>query len=136
MFPGKVKDACMIYDLFGGKPQSEQSFFYYFEEIKQQTNVINLKRQIFLFQALNCVLCDDQKKCFWRKKNLPFPYTTHICSTYPDDVPQKKKKTSRSVYSLAINNNTFTKVLGLILQANCHKTMLFRHFSVVLNAIL
>lgn len=64
IFPGKVKDACMIYDLFGGKPQSEQSVLYYFEEIKQQTNVINLKRQIFLFRSIKlCIVC-DQKKCF------------------------------------------------------------------------
>lgn len=79
MFPGKVKDAYMIYDLFGGKPQSEQSFFYYFEEIKQQTNVINLKRQISLFQALNCVLCTIKRNVFeGKKKNLPFPYIQYI----------------------------------------------------------
>lgn len=68
-----------IYDLWyysGGKPQSEQSFFYYFEEIKQQTNVINLKRQIFPFEALNCVLCAIKRNVFEEKekKYIPFPY--------------------------------------------------------------
>lgn len=42
----------------------------------------------------------------------------------PDDVSQKKV-----FIALAINNNTFTKVLGLILKANCHKTMSSGIFS-------